>query len=140
MSTLPRAPEREHTGQAGLGGPADQETNDANLRTLAGVILILTPVAFNVFFTLLTVTFEYPDIHSARRRPAVLLRPYPCSRLSCRHRAVGLRYGHEFSRRPLLSNCCLKGHGSSVAAVGIEQSRAEQETHSEQSRFFDLNE
>ena len=49
-------------GQAGLGGPADQETNDANLRTLAGVILILTPVTFNVFFTLLTVTFEYPDI------------------------------------------------------------------------------
>ena len=49
-------------GHAGLGGPADQETNDANLRTLAGVILILTPVAFNVFFTLLTVTFEYPDI------------------------------------------------------------------------------
>jgi Domain of unknown function (DUF4386) len=36
--------------------------NDASLRTLAGVILILTPVAFNVFFTLLTVTFEYPDI------------------------------------------------------------------------------
>src|SRR5215216_6601462 len=36
--------------------------NDASLRNLAGVILILTPVAFNVFFTLLTVTFEYPDI------------------------------------------------------------------------------
>jgi hypothetical protein len=36
--------------------------NDASLRKLAGVILILTPVAFNVFFTLLTVTFEYPDI------------------------------------------------------------------------------
>src|SRR3954471_951208 len=36
--------------------------NYASLRKLAGVILILTPVAFNVFFTLLTVTFEYPDI------------------------------------------------------------------------------
>src|SRR5215216_5831054 len=36
--------------------------NDARLRNLTGVILILTPVAFNVFFTLLTVTFEYPDI------------------------------------------------------------------------------
>jgi Domain of unknown function (DUF4386) len=36
--------------------------NDARLRKLTGVILILTPVAFNVFFTLLTVTFEYPDI------------------------------------------------------------------------------
>jgi hypothetical protein len=29
---------------------------------LTGVLLILTPVAFNVFFTLLSVTFEYPDI------------------------------------------------------------------------------
>ncbi len=36
--------------------------NDASLRKLTGVILILTPVAFNVFFILLTVTFEYPDI------------------------------------------------------------------------------
>src|SRR5918997_217827 len=36
--------------------------NDASLRKLTGVILILTPVSFNVFFTLLTVTFEYPDI------------------------------------------------------------------------------
>jgi len=32
------------------------------LRLLTGVLLILTPVAFNVFFTLLSVTFEYPDI------------------------------------------------------------------------------
>ncbi len=36
--------------------------NDASLRKLTGVVLILTPVAFNVFFTLLSVTFEYPDI------------------------------------------------------------------------------
>src|ERR671916_3158694 len=36
--------------------------NEASLRKLTGVILILTPVAFNVFFTLLTVTFEYPEI------------------------------------------------------------------------------
>jgi hypothetical protein len=36
--------------------------NEASLRNLTGVILILTPVAFNVFFTLSTVTFEYPDI------------------------------------------------------------------------------
>src|SRR5215204_4475549 len=36
--------------------------NEARLRNLTGVILILTPVAFNVFFTLLSVTFEYPDI------------------------------------------------------------------------------
>jgi hypothetical protein len=36
--------------------------NDATSRKLAGVLLILTPLAFNVFFTLLSVTFEYPDI------------------------------------------------------------------------------
>jgi hypothetical protein len=36
--------------------------NDASLRKLTGVFLILTPVAFNIFFTLLSVTFEYPDI------------------------------------------------------------------------------
>ncbi len=36
--------------------------NDASLRKLTGVILILTPVAFNVFFTLLSMTFAYPDI------------------------------------------------------------------------------
>jgi hypothetical protein len=36
--------------------------NEASLRNLTGVILILTPVSFNVFFTLSTVTFEYPDI------------------------------------------------------------------------------
>jgi Domain of unknown function (DUF4386) len=32
------------------------------VRLLTGVLLILTPVAFNVFFTLLSMTFEYPDI------------------------------------------------------------------------------
>lgn len=31
-------------------------------RRLTGVLLILTPIAFNLFFTLLSVTFEYPDI------------------------------------------------------------------------------
>src|SRR3712207_5821278 len=36
--------------------------NNASLRRLTGVLLILTPIAFNVFFTLLSVTFEYPDI------------------------------------------------------------------------------
>jgi hypothetical protein len=36
--------------------------NDARLRRLTGIVLILTPIAFNVFFTLLSVTFEYPDI------------------------------------------------------------------------------
>ena len=32
------------------------------IRLVTGVLLILTPVAFNAFFTLLSVTFEYPDI------------------------------------------------------------------------------
>ena len=36
--------------------------NDASVRKLTGGVLILTPVAFNVFFTLLSITFEYPDI------------------------------------------------------------------------------
>ena len=35
---------------------------DAGLRKLTGVFLVLTPIAFNIFFTLLSVTFEYPDI------------------------------------------------------------------------------
>jgi hypothetical protein len=33
-----------------------------HLRGLTGIVLILTPIAFNIFFTLLSVTFEYPDI------------------------------------------------------------------------------
>jgi hypothetical protein len=36
--------------------------NDLALRRLAGILLILTPIAFNLLFTLLSVTFEYPDI------------------------------------------------------------------------------
>ena len=36
--------------------------NDAHTRKLTGILLILTPISFNVFFTLLSVTFEYPDI------------------------------------------------------------------------------
>src|ERR671911_855876 len=39
-----------------------QGGNDVHLRRLTGVVLILTPIAFNIFFTLLSVTFEYPDI------------------------------------------------------------------------------
>ena len=35
---------------------------DRGVRVLTGVLLILTPIVFNVFFTLLSVTFEYPDI------------------------------------------------------------------------------
>jgi len=35
---------------------------DTKPRRLAGVLLILTPIAFNLLFTLLSMTFEYPDI------------------------------------------------------------------------------
>jgi hypothetical protein len=35
---------------------------DRGLHVLTGELLILTPIAFNVFFTLLSVTFAYPDI------------------------------------------------------------------------------
>jgi hypothetical protein len=35
---------------------------DVRLRRLTGFIVLLTPVAFNTFFTLLSVSFEYPDI------------------------------------------------------------------------------
>ena len=37
------------------------------LHRLTGIALLLTPIAFNIFFTLLSVTFEYPDI---LRKPA----------------------------------------------------------------------
>src|SRR5215208_4050314 len=39
-----------------------QTMNDVTSRRLTGVLLILTPIAFNLLFTLLSVTFEYPDI------------------------------------------------------------------------------
>jgi hypothetical protein len=32
------------------------------LRRVSGIVLILTPIAFNIFFTMLSVTFKYPDI------------------------------------------------------------------------------
>lgn len=39
---------------------ANGADEDRGLHVLTGVLLILTPIAFNVFFTLLSVTFEYP--------------------------------------------------------------------------------
>ena len=36
--------------------------NDVRWSRLTGVVLILTPVAFNVFFALLSMTFGYPDV------------------------------------------------------------------------------
>src|SRR5215203_4232328 len=41
--------------------------NHVTSRRLTGVMLILTPIAFNLLFTLLSVIFEYPDI---LRQPA----------------------------------------------------------------------
>ena len=41
---------------------ANGADENRGLRLLTGVLLILTPIAFNAFFTLLSVTFEYPDI------------------------------------------------------------------------------
>jgi hypothetical protein len=36
--------------------------DDTTVRKLTGILLILVPIAFNLLFTLLSVTFEYPDI------------------------------------------------------------------------------
>ena len=36
--------------------------DDLRLRRLTGILLLVTPVAFNMFFTLLSTSFEYPDI------------------------------------------------------------------------------
>ena len=57
MMTVQAKNEGEETA---LGANVADE--DRGLRVLTGVLLILTPIAFNVFFTLLSVTFEYPDI------------------------------------------------------------------------------
>src|SRR5215204_7554373 len=48
-----------------------QTMNDVTSRRLTGVLLILTPIAFNLLFTLLSVTFEHPDI--LRQPPGYVL-------------------------------------------------------------------
>jgi hypothetical protein len=55
-------PQAKNEGQEGPEMGANGADKNRALRVLTGVLLILTPVAFNVFFTLLSVTFEYPDI------------------------------------------------------------------------------
>ena len=60
MTAIPPIAKNERKEMSALrsnGAPRNR-----GLRVLTGVLLILTPVAFNVFFTLLSVTFEYPDI------------------------------------------------------------------------------
>jgi len=60
MTTL--APKARNEGKEGPAVRASGAGENRGLRLLTGALLILTPVAFNVFFTLLSVTFEYPDI------------------------------------------------------------------------------
>src|SRR5829696_7082340 len=60
MTTM--TPQARNEGKEGPARGANGADGDRGVRLLTGVLLILTPVAFNVFFTLLSVTFEYPDI------------------------------------------------------------------------------
>ena len=60
MSTI--TPQAKSEGEEGSAMEANGMGRNRALRVLTGVLLILTPVAFNVFFALLSVTFEYPDI------------------------------------------------------------------------------
>src|SRR5215204_745171 len=48
-----------------------QTMNHVTSRRLTGVMLILTPIAFNLLFTLLSVNFEHPDI--LRQPPGYVL-------------------------------------------------------------------
>jgi hypothetical protein len=60
MTTM--TPQAKNEGEEGPAMEANGADKNRALRVLTGVLLILTPIAFNVFFTLLSVTFEYPDI------------------------------------------------------------------------------
>src|ERR687897_3451497 len=60
MTTM--TPQARTEGEEGLKIGANGPDRYRALRVLTGVLLILTPIAFNVFFTLLSITFEYPDI------------------------------------------------------------------------------
>ncbi len=60
MTTI--TPQAKNEGEEGLQMGANGADENRGLRLLTGALLILTPIAFNVFFTLLSVTFEYPDI------------------------------------------------------------------------------
>ncbi len=60
MTTM--IPQAKNEGEEELEMGVYGADKNRTLRVLTGVLLILTPIAFNVFFTLLSVTFEYPDI------------------------------------------------------------------------------
>jgi hypothetical protein len=55
-------PQLKQEGEEGSAMGANGADKNRALRVFTGVLLILTPIAFNVFFTLLSVAFEYPDI------------------------------------------------------------------------------
>ena len=61
MTTM-MTPKAKNEGMEGPALGANGANENRGLLLLTGVLLILTPIAFNVFFTLLSVTFEYPDI------------------------------------------------------------------------------
>src|SRR5918997_1958379 len=60
MTTM--TPQAKNEGEEGSAMGANGADKNRALRVLTGVLLVLTPIVFNVFFTLLSVTFEYPDI------------------------------------------------------------------------------
>jgi hypothetical protein len=60
MTTMTSKAKNE--GKEGPAMRANGADENRGVRVLTGVLLILTPIVFNVFFTLLSVTFEYPDI------------------------------------------------------------------------------
>jgi hypothetical protein len=60
MTTI--TPKGHNEGKEGPAIGANGMDESRGLRVLTGVLLILTPIAFNALFTLLSVTFEYPDI------------------------------------------------------------------------------
>src|ERR671917_78108 len=60
MTTV--APQAKNEGEQGYAMGANGTGKNRALRVLTGALLILTPIAFNVFFTFLSITFEYPDI------------------------------------------------------------------------------
>ncbi len=60
MTTM--TPKAKNEGEEVPALGANGANENLGLLLLTGVLLILTPIAFNVFFTLLSVTFEYPDI------------------------------------------------------------------------------
>jgi len=60
MTTV--TPKAKNEGKEEPAMRSNGADENRRLRVLTGMLLILTPITFNVFFTSLSVTFEYPDI------------------------------------------------------------------------------